>query len=367
MNVKIGENIKRLRKERDMTQEQLAQELEVSFQAVSRWELGTTYPDIGLLPVIAGCFDVTVDELLGVDVDRRQEEVKKILEQAHKFTNKGKVYDAVCLLREKVKEYPSNVELLYTFASDLHFYAVTLDKETEEFRKYIEEVIELCKKAMKYDKSNDFTDSCKQSLVYAYVDLGEYEKAREIALELPDILTTSDLLLPTATKDKELKLWLHQLNVLRLTDILIGELWGIENADYTVEQKLEIKLMMEKVMLAVLGENPCFYNTRLFYIRIGIAWEYTKLKRYEEAMDTLEVALQYAASYENRTEGGRFSVFWLDKETDDPKTMAKNYEWTLFEDMIKHMTNMCSHDSYYETNERFKAIREKVGSLITAK
>ena len=59
--------------------------------------------------------------MLGVDVDRRQEEVNKILEQAHKFTNKGKVYDAVCLLREKVKEYPNNVELLYTLASDLNF------------------------------------------------------------------------------------------------------------------------------------------------------------------------------------------------------------------------------------------------------
>ena len=359
MNVKIGENIKRLRKERDLTQEQLAAALEVSFQAVSRWELGSTYPDIGLLPEIAGYFDVTVDELLGVDDGRRQEEVKKILEQAHKFTNKGKVYDAVCLLREKVKEYPNNVELIYTLASDLYFYAVTLDKEKEEFRKYTEEVIELFKKAIKYDKNNDFTDDCKQGLVYAYVELGEYEKAREIALELPDILTTRDLLLPTATKDKGSKLSLHQLNVTRLTDILIQELWGIENADHTVEQKLEIKLMMEKVMLAVLGENPCFYNTRLFYIRIGIAWEYTKLKRYEEAMDTLEIALQYAANFENRPKGGKFSVFWLDKETDDPENNAKNYEWTLFEDMIKHMQNMCSHDSFYKTNERFKSIRKK--------
>ena len=358
MNVKIGENIKRLRKERDMTQEQLAAALEVTFQAVSRWELGTTYPDIGLLPVIAGCFDVTVDELLGVDVDRKQEEVKNILEQAHKFTNKGKVYDAVCLLREKVKEYPNNVELLYTLASDLNF----LDKEKEESRKDTEEAIELFKKAIKYDKNNYFTDSCKQGLVYAYVDLGEYEKARETALELPDIWTTKSLLLPVATKDKEAKLSLHQFNVTRLTDILIQQLWGIEHADYTVEQKLEIKLMMEKVMLAVLGENPCFYNERLFYIRIGIAWEYTKLKRYEEAMDTLEIALQYAANFENRTEGGKFSVFWLDKETDDPESSTKNYEGTLFEDMIKHMQNMCSHDSYYENNTRFNAIIDKVAA-----
>ena len=363
MNVKIGENIKRLRKERDMTQEQLAAELEVSYQAVSRWELGTTYPDIGLLPVIAGYFDVTVDELLGVDVDRRQEEVKKILEQAHKFTNKGKVYDAVCLLREKVKEYPNNAELLYTLASDLYF----LNNGKEESVKYTKEAIELLKKAIKYDKNNDFTDSCKKGLVYTYVNLGEYEKAREIALELPGILTTRDLLLPTATEDKESKLSLHQVNVLTLTDILIQELWGIENADYTVEQKLEIKLMMEKVMLAVLGENPCFYNTRLFGIRIGIAWEYTKLKRYEEAMDTLEIALQYAASFENRPEGGKYSVFWLDKEIDDPKLNTKNYEWTLYEEMVKHMTNMCYHDGYYETSERFKTIREKVNSHITSK
>ena len=367
MNVKIGENIKRLRKERDMTQEQLAAALEVSFQAVSRWELETTYPDIGLLPVIAGYFDITVDELLGVDVDRKQEEVKKILEQAHQFANKGKVYDAVCLLREKVKEYPNNAELLYTLASDLSFYKVSLDKEKEEFRKYTEEAAELYKRAIKYDKNNDFTYGCKQGLVYEYADLGEYEKARETALELPEVWTTSTLLLPIAAKDKDSKQSLHQVNVLILTDILIQELWGIENADYTVEQKLEIKLMMEKVMLAVLGENPCFYNVRLYNICIGIAWEYTKLKRYDEAMDTLEKALRYAEDFENRPESGKYSVFWLDRETDDPKGNTKNYDWTLYEDMLRHMTNMCSHDSCCEANERFKSIREKVNSRIAVK
>ena len=195
------------------------------------------------------------------------------------------------------------------------------------------------------------------------MDLGEYEKAREIALELPDLLATNELLLPVATKDKEAKLYLHQFNVTRLTDILIQQLWGIEHADYTVEQKLEIKLMMEKVMLAVLGENPCFYNTRLFYICIGIAWEYTKLKRYDEAMDTLERALKYANDFENRSMGGHYSVFWLGKMDDNPEGDTKSNEWSLFEDMVKkQMTNMCSHDSYYESSARFKAIREKVAA-----
>lgn len=62
----IGKNIAELRKSRGMTQEQLAETLGVSAQAISKWENDVTMPDILLLPVIAGCFDITVDELYGV-------------------------------------------------------------------------------------------------------------------------------------------------------------------------------------------------------------------------------------------------------------------------------------------------------------
>ena len=50
MNLRIAENIKRLRQESQLTQAQLAERLGVSYQAVSRWENETTYPDIELLP-----------------------------------------------------------------------------------------------------------------------------------------------------------------------------------------------------------------------------------------------------------------------------------------------------------------------------
>jgi len=59
----IGKNIADLRKNSGMTQEQLADTLGVSSQTVSKWENEVTMPDIMLLPVIAGCFDITVDEL----------------------------------------------------------------------------------------------------------------------------------------------------------------------------------------------------------------------------------------------------------------------------------------------------------------
>ena len=59
----IGKSIAELRKNRRMTQEQLAEILGVSSQTISKWENEVTMPDIMLLPVIAGCFDITVDEL----------------------------------------------------------------------------------------------------------------------------------------------------------------------------------------------------------------------------------------------------------------------------------------------------------------
>ena len=67
MKLKIGDNIKRLRKERNLTQEEFAQVLGVSYQSVSRWENNTCYPDIELIPVIAEYFCVSADKLMGVE------------------------------------------------------------------------------------------------------------------------------------------------------------------------------------------------------------------------------------------------------------------------------------------------------------
>lgn len=64
--LQLDQNLRRLRKEAGITQEQLADKLGVTFQAVSRWENGAAYPDITLLPELAGVFQVTVDTLLGI-------------------------------------------------------------------------------------------------------------------------------------------------------------------------------------------------------------------------------------------------------------------------------------------------------------
>lgn len=67
MSLNIANNLKRLRKERKFTQEDLARFIGVSFQVISKWECGDSYPDITMLPVLAKFYNTTLDELVGAE------------------------------------------------------------------------------------------------------------------------------------------------------------------------------------------------------------------------------------------------------------------------------------------------------------
>ncbi|MGN7385238.1 helix-turn-helix transcriptional regulator [Paenibacillus sp. SAFN-117] len=61
----LSEQISKLRRQRGMTQEQLANRLGVSYQAVSKWENEQSCPEITLLPLLADLFEITLDDLFG--------------------------------------------------------------------------------------------------------------------------------------------------------------------------------------------------------------------------------------------------------------------------------------------------------------
>ena len=86
MQMTIGTNIKRLRTEKNITQEQLSEAMNVSPAAVSKWERCETYPDITLLQPLAYYFGVTLDTLCGIDEERKQKEeeerMRKEIEEA---------------------------------------------------------------------------------------------------------------------------------------------------------------------------------------------------------------------------------------------------------------------------------------------
>ena len=107
MKLTIGENIRRYRKKHDLTQEALAERLGVTYQSVSRWENGTTYPDLELLPAISETLSVTVDELIGMPQIEKEKRAAETVDELCRECRKQK-YDAeriVELLRDLRRNY----------------------------------------------------------------------------------------------------------------------------------------------------------------------------------------------------------------------------------------------------------------------
>ncbi len=107
MKLAIGENIRNFRKKNDLTQEALADRLGVTYQSISRWENGTTYPDLELIPAIAEVLAVTVDELLGMPQIEKEKRAVQTFDELRRECIK-RDYDAdkiVDLLRDIRRNY----------------------------------------------------------------------------------------------------------------------------------------------------------------------------------------------------------------------------------------------------------------------
>ncbi len=104
MTIKISENIKRLRKNKDVTQEQIAEMLGVSVTAVSKWERGETYPDITMLFPLARYFGVSLDELMGYDEEKEKAEIHALRMEYRELSHNDE---------QKAREFIENVYRKY--------------------------------------------------------------------------------------------------------------------------------------------------------------------------------------------------------------------------------------------------------------
>ena len=112
----IGEKIKEYRNKNNMTQEQLASYLNVTFQTVSKWETGVSSPDLSLIVPITKIFRISADELLGVndtEADKRYEELKSEYDRTFKTEDLAKRQE-IC--ERAVSEYPGDMPWLINLA-----------------------------------------------------------------------------------------------------------------------------------------------------------------------------------------------------------------------------------------------------------
>ena len=85
----IGTNIKRIRREKGITQEKLAELLGITPSAISQWETDRVLPDITQIPLLCSIFDVTSDEILGISNDSKMQEIDKIQDEAYSLIDEG--------------------------------------------------------------------------------------------------------------------------------------------------------------------------------------------------------------------------------------------------------------------------------------
>ena len=107
----IGSKIRELRKQRGITQEQLATSIGISFQAVSKWENNIALPDITLAPMLASYFGVTMDELFDFNLQAIEAEVEAIADEAYKY-RQCDPEKSRGILEAGLRKYPENDILL---------------------------------------------------------------------------------------------------------------------------------------------------------------------------------------------------------------------------------------------------------------
>ncbi len=191
--------IKKLRRDKDMTQEALAECLSVSPQAVSRWETGTAMPDISLLSALCHLFDVTSDYLLGIDVEKKEAKIEEISNRANKYLSRGYFEEARAILEEGLKAYPNSYRLI----DDMLTIALCqghASEDKERKREYYNECITLGEKILAECTVDTIRHSAIQVLVFAYDGIGEVDKARELAESMPTIALSRECLLSRVGK-----------------------------------------------------------------------------------------------------------------------------------------------------------------------
>ena len=203
MNINIGEKIKNYRKTKELTQEQLANSLNISFQAISKWERGDAYPDVEMIPRIAYFFNTTTDDLLCVDQVAIEEDIKDYLERHSKACNIGNTQEALSIMREATTKYPGNFNLMQMLSFSIGWNSNHVDDEQR--KKNSEEIVELSEKILAECTDSSIRFGTLQGLCFNLKGLGQKDRAIEIVnKELPDIYLTTNLMLSYLLEGDEL-------------------------------------------------------------------------------------------------------------------------------------------------------------------
>ena len=175
--MQIGEVIRKYRKDKNLTQEEMANRLGVTAPAVNKWENGNSYPDILLLAPIARLLGITLDTLMAFKEDLTDEEVARYIEEISGRFRKKEPYDQVFTwAREAMELYPNCENLNWQLAAILD--AKRLTDHIPDSGQY-EEYLKMCYVRLLESRDEDIRRKAANSLFVYYLRKEEYETAEK--------------------------------------------------------------------------------------------------------------------------------------------------------------------------------------------
>ncbi|MBQ3125932.1 MAG: helix-turn-helix transcriptional regulator [Clostridia bacterium] len=279
MQLKLGEKIRELRQRDGRTQDNLAEALGVTAQAISRWESCAGYPDMELIPAIANYFHISIDALFGYQTDR-QEKINSILDRAEQILTKqgfvmykgslsNEVEDCVNLLRAAAEEFPNEPKILMKLAQALHMWGwnqygakaktdeasgiIQEDAEYNAQNIYWQEAVRVYEKLLKASPSPEDREKAVRQLVPLYCRLGEDKKAKALAEAQDSLVVCREFLLPLATNGAEKSRYLGERIAVMLSNLRFAILSsialypGVSSSAYEKELQLAIVHLYETI------------------------------------------------------------------------------------------------------------------------
>lgn len=297
----IGATIKKLRRERDMTQEQLAEFLGITANAVSQWECDRTAPDISQLPVLANIFRVSADVLLGIDVETKDARIEEIYQEIRELWCTGQREQAEKICREGLAQFPDS----YILMEELAFYL----SYSNNNRARQEESISLFERIRTTANDDNAKNFAIGNLCELYMKVGKQEVAKQLVESIPSpIYKKEDCRLMTLRGED----WAYELRsqIWHEFNSFIWKLRNLTNAFknkhplYTEEERLALwQKAIDMIELFYETGDYDFDEQILIDAHFKKARIFTTLGDPEAALGELEKMLAHIAHFDEYSAG----------------------------------------------------------------
>ena len=201
VEMNIGPIIMEKRKEKKVTQQELANFIGVSKASVSKWETGQTYPDITLLPLLAAYFDITIDSLLTYEPQLDNHEIQRIYARLKESLETKSPEDVLATIRSFVRRYYSCYPFVLQMGMFLLNHADLFPGE-EKIKTYTKEAQDLFIHVRTQAKDPDLITQALKYEAYTALNLQEFDQVLSILGDQVPVLFPIESLIAAAQQQK---------------------------------------------------------------------------------------------------------------------------------------------------------------------